>query len=307
MTIQQLEYIIALEKHGHFSEAAFALNITQSTLSATIAKMEEELDVALFDRRKHPIQPTPIGREIINQAKTALSNIRLIPEIAQSEKEAVKGRVNLGVISTIAPYIVPHFFGLVKKSYPELQVYITEMSTKLQVLAVKKGELDIAILATHQDDADLLEIPIYKESLIVYASEGHRYLQCDKLTADMLSGEDLWVLKSEHCLSTQIFSICHLKKDFSACYSAGNIYTLISIVDAQGGYTLIPELHYNMLTDEQKQRIRHFVGPEPIRTVSLYIRKDYFKEGIINAVAKCICDQVPQAKVEERVVKGIRI
>ena len=308
MTLQQLEYIIALAQYGHFSEAAFSQNITQPTLSATIAKLENELDVAIFDRTKHPIVPTPIGQKIIDQAKVTLMNMKRIPEIAHDEKRAVKGNVKVGVIPTIAPYIVPNFFTIAKKLFPGLSVTILELPTIQQVTAIKRGDLDISILATRHPDEELLEIPIYKESLIMYASKGHRYLNENKITPEMFKGNDLWVLKSEHCLSTQIFKICHLKKDFTACYSAGNIYTLISIVDAQGGYTIIPELHYNMLTDEQKMRVRRFVDPEPVRTVSLYIRNDYFQEGILNAVAKCICDQIPKNKIEERILKGpIRI
>ena len=303
MTLQQLEYIIALAQYGHFSEAAFAMDVTQPTLSATIAKLENELDVVIFDRTKHPIVPTAIGSKIIDQAKVTLMEMKRIPEVAHNEKGSVKGEVRIGVIPTIAPYIVPNFFTIAKEHFPELKVTIHEMPTVQLVPAIKRGDLDISILATRETAEELLEIPVYKESLIVYASKGHRYLDEDEISPEMLRGDDLWVLKSEHCLSTQILSICNLKKDFAACYSAGNIYTLISIVDAQGGYTIIPEFHYNMLTDVQKTQIRRFVRPEPVRTVSLYIRNDYFKEGVLNAVAKCICDQVPKENIKERIMR----
>ncbi|MCF0168654.1 MAG: hydrogen peroxide-inducible genes activator, partial [Bacteroidales bacterium] len=264
-----------------------------------------ELDIAIFNRSRHPIAPTPIGRKIIDQAKLTLTEMKKIPEIAHYEKGAVYGEVNVGIIPTIAPYIVPNFFTFAKKHFPELTVRIHEIPTAQQLYALNHGELDISLLATRENGEDLLEIPLYEESLVLYASEGHKYLDIENIETEMLDGDGLWVLRSEHCLSTQILSICHLKRDLSACYSAGNIYTLIDIVDAQGGYTVIPEFHCSMLSEEQNKRVRRFTAPEPVRDVSLYIRSDYFKEGILNAVAKCICGQIPDNKLKKGFSKGI--
>ncbi|MCF0178427.1 MAG: LysR family transcriptional regulator [Bacteroidales bacterium] len=304
MTIQQLEYIVALAQHGHFSEAAFALNVSQPTLSATISKLESELDVAIFDRSKHPITPTVIGEKVIEQARITLSHFERITDIVHNEKKSVEGEVHVGIIPTVAPYLIPNFFTYSKKQFPDLAIKFEELPTEMELNALRCGDVDIAILATQHNDNQLLEIPLYKEELVVYASQGSPLLSHEKVETAMLSSDNLWVLRSEHCLSAQTLEICHLKKDTSACYTAGNIFTLINIIDSQGGYTIIPESHIGMLSHEQKTRVRHLAHPEPCRQVSLYIRKDYFKEGIINAIISCISAQVPKKRLNRQLLKG---
>ena len=302
MTLQQLEYIVALEKYGHFVLAAEACGITQPTLSATIQKLEEELDVQIFDRSKHPVVPTSAGQKILSQAKVILYNSAQLKEITLSEKEAVKGSVRLGIIPTIAPYIVPGLFKIIKKKYSGIELTVTESPTSALVPALKIAELDMAVLATHHNDTDLLEIPLYNERLVAYVSEDEKTLFKEELIdKDTLKGDDLWVLRSEHCLSSQVFNICGIKSDFSSCYAAGSIETLVKIVDTNGGYTIIPELHVGMLSEEQKKRVRYFLDPQPTRGISLYIRKDYVREGLVNAAAKSICSEVPERMVDPRI------
>ncbi|MCF0175757.1 MAG: hydrogen peroxide-inducible genes activator, partial [Bacteroidales bacterium] len=191
---------------------------------------------------------------------------------------------------------------------PGISMSINEITTEMSLADLRRGDIDIAILATRHEDPQLLEIPLYREALVLYASEGHPLLEQERIDSLMLRGDDLWVLRSEHCLSGQVFDICRIKTDFSACYCAGNIFTLINIIDSQGGYTIIPEFHLSMLAPEQRSRVRRLEDPEPVRTVSMYIRNDYFREGMLNAVAECICDQVPKEMLDERMAAGpIRI
>ncbi|NLD21976.1 MAG: hydrogen peroxide-inducible genes activator [Bacteroidales bacterium] len=303
MTLQQLEYIVALEKHGHFQLAADACGITQPTLSATIAKLEEELDTIIFDRRKHPIEPTDAGKKVLAQAKVVLFNSAQLKEIVLSEREQTIGDVSLGVIPTIAPYILP---GLIKEVHSHnegLNLHITEASTANLIPSLVKAQLDMALMATPLSNPDLLEIPIYYEKFVAYVSPSHRLYKKSQIHSNDLTGEQLWILREEHCLSNQVLNLCQLASNYSTIYRAGSITTLINIVDQNGGYTVIPELHLSLLHTDQKANIRPIVEPDPVREVSLVIRKDYIKEKLLNLVIDNIKRVIPDHMIDSRLKK----
>ncbi|MFA6713555.1 MAG: LysR substrate-binding domain-containing protein, partial [Bacteroidales bacterium] len=170
MTIQQLEYIVAVDKYRHFVKASKACEITQSTLSSMIQKLEYELNITIFDRNVHPIKPTKIGINVINQAKIILHNFNQLKEMVLSEREQTIGKIDLGIIPTIAPYILPKLFEELKIKYPGLKIHVSEIRTNEIIENLKKAELDMAILATPLEIDDLFEIPLYYEKFVAYVS-----------------------------------------------------------------------------------------------------------------------------------------
>lgn len=300
MTLQQLEYIVALNRHRHFVRAAEACNVTQPTLSMMIQRLEEELDVRIFDRTKHPIEPTPVGERIIRQAEMALFESNKIGELVKGELESVTGILRLGVIPTVAPYIVPRFISSFRINYPQISLTMNEMQTRWIVQALKNSILDMAILSTPLSDPDILEIPLYNEKFVIYGPGGSAD---GMMPLKEIPMEDLWVLQEGHCARGQIFSFCH-NTQHNNIYEAGSIDTLVRIVDRNGGYTLIPELHIPFLSDSQKKHIRRISDENAVREISIVIRKDYIKEGMVNAVAATVKKIIPEEMAGELLKRG---
>ena len=207
MTIQQMQYIVALNRHRHFVRAAEECGVAQPTLSAMIQKLEEELDVRLFDRNRHPVEPTEVGRRIIRQAETALHEFLKIGEMVRSEVETFTGPLHLGVIPTVAPYLVPQFIDDFRKNHPDVELSISEMRTDNLVHHLRQGQLDMAVLSTPLGHADLLEIPAYYERFYAYFAPGSGIAEGRLNVADMPL-DQLWVLQEGHCIRNQIFNFC---------------------------------------------------------------------------------------------------
>lgn len=294
MTLQQLEYILAVYKTGHFMKAAELCQVTQPTLSAMIQKLEEELDCKIFDRSQHPIQATEMGEKIIRQAQIILYQANQLKEMLLKEKESVSGNLNLAIIPTIASYLLPRFIALFRNDYPDVSLKITEMRTETIIQKLKTAEIDMAIL---------LEIPIYYEKFIAYISPGESIYELKELSANNLPLEHLWVLEEGHCFRNQIFNFCDQMKVHNYMYEAGSIETLVKIVDINGGYTVIPELHVDSLTQEQKKNLRNIVQPEATREISIVIRDDYVREGLLNAVADSLKKIIPPHMLDSRLKK----
>jgi LysR family hydrogen peroxide-inducible transcriptional activator len=303
MTLQQLEYILAVYKTGHFMKAAELCQVTQPTLSAMIQKLEEELDCKIFDRSQHPIQATEMGEKIIRQAQIILYQANQLKEMLLKEKESVSGNLNLAIIPTIASYLLPRFIALFRNDYPDVSLKITEMRTETIIQKLKTAEIDMAILATPLNMPDLLEIPIYYEKFIAYISPGESIYELKELSANNLPLEHLWVLEEGHCFRNQIFNFCDQMKVHNYMYEAGSIETLVKIVDINGGYTVIPELHVDSLTQEQKKNLRNIVQPEATREISIVIRDDYVREGLLNAVADSLKKIIPPHMLDSRLKK----
>jgi LysR family hydrogen peroxide-inducible transcriptional activator len=219
------------------------------------------------------------------------------------EKESVSGNLNLAIIPTIASYLLPRFIALFRNDYPDVSLKITEMRTETIIQKLKTAEIDMAILATPLNMPDLLEIPIYYEKFIAYISPGESIYELKELSANNLPLEHLWVLEEGHCFRNQIFNFCDQMKVHNYMYEAGSIETLVKIVDINGGYTVIPELHVDSLTQEQKKNLRNIVQPEATREISIVIRDDYVREGLLNAVADSLKKIIPPHMLDSRLKK----
>lgn len=307
MNLQQLQYIIAVDKHRHFVRAAEACGVTQSTLSAMIKSLESELDVTIFDRTLHPVKPTYIGEKIIAQAKVTILNAELIEEISFSERGIVSGEINMGIIPTVAPYLLPKMF-LETKNYPDIKLHVSERQTSALVERLKKAEIDMAILATPLNEAGLLEIPLYYEHFFAYVSPVDPLYDEEKISVDKLPGMNFWLLQEGHCFRNQIINLCNKNTIHSSIYEAGNIDTLVKVVDINGGHTIIPELHIPLLNEEQKKNIRSLEQTDSVREISIVIRNDYIREGMLNIISDIIKKIIPETMLDNRLKKyAIRI
>jgi len=302
MTLQQLEYVVALDKCRHFVKAADSCKVSQSTLSTMIRKLEEELDTFIFDRDAHPIKPTPLGEKIISHAKIILYNVEQIQEVASLEKNLLEGEINLGVIPTVAPYLIPPFFEEIQKNSPFVFLNVSEMKTCDLLSKLSKAELDLAIMATPSLQKEFLVIPLYYEKFYAYVSKQDPFYEKKELVSRSLSAERLWTLSEGNCMREQIFKFCNLSQ-YSARYETGSIDTLVKIVDRNGGYTIIPELHLNMLSLEQKLNIRPIKEPEVAREISILIRKDFVRERILNEIVNSIKKVIPEEMLDNRLKK----
>ncbi|MDP4238756.1 MAG: LysR substrate-binding domain-containing protein [Bacteroidota bacterium] len=300
MTLQQLEYILALEKTRHFVRAAELCHVTQPTLSAMIQKLEDELDCKIFDRSRQPIEPTEIGKQIINQAQVIIYQANQLKESIRTEKETFTGSLNLAIIPTIAPYLLPQFIASFSKLYPEVSLKVSEMHTSTIIEKLRIAEIDMAILSTPLEDSKILEVPLYYEKFVAYISPKDSIYERTELSANDMPLDRLWVLEEGHCLRNQVFNFCHEMPHHNSTYEAGSIDTLVKIVDLNGGYTVIPELHIELLTEKQKLNLRDIVKPEANREISVVIRHDFVREGILNAVAECIKQIIPPHMLDAR-------
>lgn len=302
MTLQQLEYIVAVNHYKHFVKAAEACRVTQPTLSTMVQKLEEELNVQIFDRTKHPIATTAIGQKIVLQAQITLNELGRLNEIVTSEVESLSGSLKMAVIPTVAPYLIPDFIKNFKKQYAEVALSIVEMRTSFIIEQLFQASLDMAILSTPLKNQELLEIPLYYEKFVAYFSPDYPNKDQVMMAAKMPL-DDLWVLQEGHCIRNQVFNFCKKMTSKKSIYEAGSIDTLIKIVDKNGGFTIIPELHLAFLTENQLQNIRMIDNPPAVREISIVIRKDFVKERMINAVADTVKQIIPQNMLDDRLKK----
>lgn len=301
VNLQQLEYIVALDKYRHFVLAAEACGVTQPTLSAMIHKLEEELDIKLFNRDRNNITPTAIGEKVIRQANIVLSEARRINEVVSDDMGSIYGDLRIGILPTIAPYLVADFIYYLKKEYPLINLHIEEKANKSLVQDLRLGELDVLITTAPENIDGLLEISVYTERFVAYFSPGcERSREC--LIKGTLPLEKMWILKEGHCLPNGGFlNVCQNKDIGNHIYEAGSIETLIRIVDRNGGYTIIPELHIGMLSEAQKNNIQFLrTTPPAQREIILLVKEDFVRERLINAVLDTLKIIIPEQMMDSR-------
>lgn len=299
ITLQQMQYIVAVDQYRHFVQAAEACGVTQSTLSTMIKNLENEMDVIIFDRTAHPVKPTEVGEKIINQAKVVLFHSGQLLEIPEMEKASATGDISIGIIPTIAPYILPKLFEQLKK-LSGIRVKAIEARTSVIVDKLQKAEIDMAIAATPLNHSDFLEIPLYYEKFYAYIAQSDTLFDQKEIDPNLLPGDNLWVLQEGHCFRNQIINFCNHNQEHSLVYESGSIDTLIKVVDINGGHTIIPEMHLPFLNEDQRKSVRKISGNEPVREVSLIIRNDYVKERLLNIITDAIKRIVPEEMIDSR-------
>lgn len=303
MTLQQLEYIVAVDEHRHFVRAAESCGVTQSTLSSLIQKLETELDVVIFDRACHPIEPTALGREIIAQARVVLYNASQMEELVSTHKELSVGNISLGVVSTIAPFILPRLFSYMQKNHPDVVLHVEEARVETMKAKLQRAELDVAILAMPVAEDNLLEIPIFRERYVAYVSSECDLYNSMELDTQTLRADDIWVLGESYCPNVDQFPFCVRDISSVSIYAAGSIETLMRIVDENGGYTIIPELQLQLMSDASRNNVRELYNPVPGREVAFVVRRDFVRQRMLNILADAIKSIIPEEMIDERLKK----
>jgi len=308
MNLSQLSFLVALDRHRHFGRAASACGVTQPALSMQLQKLEQELSVPLFDRTRTPVEPTDIGRAVVEQARRVLDEVARLREIADESGGEVAGELRLGVIPTLGPYLLPTLLPRMLRRYAGLRVQVEELQTEQVFERLREGELDAALVATPAPDASIVETPLFREPFVGYVSECHR-LYCEaRLRVEDLRLEDLWLLTEGHCFRDQVVQLCthHTHGEEPPAppalrFESGNLATLKRLVEHSGGMTLLPQLAVAGLGEEERRRVRPFADPAPARDVRLVRRRVLLKRRIIEALIeelRCIPGEVHAAQPE---------
>ena len=307
MTIQQLEYIIAVDNYRHFAKAAETCYVTQPTLSMMIQKLEDELGAKIFDRKANPVEPTDVGKLILEQARISVSHFNKVREVVNNERNILVGDFKLGIIPTVAAYIVPELLRTVGTTETGINLIMHETPTFEIIESVINGKLDGGLAATPLNNPMLREIPVYYEKFYAYTSPLDSYAEneeIDLLNVDMC---DLWLLESIHCFRGQALNLCKRRGEGDclqkAKYESGSLDTLISIVDYNGGLTIIPEMTAMGLSEEKQGNLRNIKGNTSVREISLVVSKDFVRHNIANAIVEMIKKSVPKSMQDPELKK----
>lgn len=298
MTLTQLEYVLAVNKYRHFGKAAEACHVTQPTLSMQLQKLEEELQVILFDRSKNPVLPTLDGESVISQAQNVIREYKKIFDVIDSHQQKLSGQLHLGVIPTLAPYLIPLFAKSFCQKFPEIELKIEEFQTDDIILKLERDELDAGLLVTPLHHPSVVEKVLFYETFHVFASLGHSLASKTKVKESDLQGDGLWLLTDGHCMRQQMMNICRLKPKGTQVsnlhFESGNLETLMNMVIETGGYTLIPQLALRQLSVKRKKMVLDFQSPVPTREVSLVYGRLFHKERLIEALEAEIILNLPK-------------
>jgi LysR family transcriptional regulator, hydrogen peroxide-inducible genes activator len=298
MTFVQLEYIVAVDTWRHFATAAEHCFVTQPTLSMQIQKLEEELGVKIFDRSKQPVIPTETGSEIIEQARRVLSERNGIQELVQAKKGLLTGELRIGIIPTLAPYLLPMFVQRFSKKYPGIKLVVQEMLTEYIVARLREGRIDAGLLVTPLQEKGIRESILFYEELLAYVSRKNSAYKKTYVLAQDIDPEKLWLMEEGHCFRSQIMNLCELRRASEMVthfeYEAGSIEALRRMVELNDGITILPELATLDMSNKQLELIRHFKKPAPMREVSIVFHRDFVKKRLIDALKDEIIAAVPE-------------
>lgn len=298
MTLQQLEYIVALDDERHFVRAAERCFVTQPTLSMQVQKLEAELGLLVFDRKVQPLQPTAIGVQIIVRARQLLRDAQQLLSLAAAETGEMKGDYRLGVIPTLAPSLLPRFLGAFMESYPEARLHIDELQTEQMIEQLESGQLDVGIMVGPVAHATLEEIPVFQEPFLLYAHQDHPLAQQAIIHAGQLNPAEMWILNQGHCFRNQVLNVCEASQPSEMrryTYETGSIETLKRMVQQGGGYTLVPELSLEPDGPQSGIVTRRFSPPEPVREVVLVSHHSYARRIFLDSLRKEILQSIPAA------------
>ena len=287
MTITQLHYVLAIAEYKNFTKAAEKCFVTQPTLSTQIQKLEDELDILIFDRSKKPIELTDVGKKIVDQAKNIVNESDRIQDIVDQQKGFIGGEFRIGVIPTVMPTLLPMFLKAFIKKHPKVKLKIEELTTEEIISRISDGHLDAAIAATPLENDLIKERVLYYEPFVGYIPKTHRLSNKKKIEVTDLEIDDMLLLEDGHCFRDGVINLCKTFKnqsDDSFQIESGSIETLIKLSNEGLGMTLLPYLHTLDLNDNLKPNLHYFVEPSPAREVSIIYHKSELKMQIINAL-----------------------
>lgn len=287
MTITQLKYVLAVAEHQNFTKAAEKTFVTQPTLSMQIQKLEDELEILIFDRSKKPIELTGVGKKIVEQARNIVNESERMQDVVDQEKGFIGGTFKLGIIPTIMPTLLPMFLKNFSNKYPKVQLKIEELNTDEIITKINDGYLDAAIAATPLEQEKIKERPLYYEPFVGYIPESHRLSSKEKLEVSDLDIDDILLLEDGHCFRDGIINLCKASKNANTDkfqLESGSFETLVKLSNEGLGMTLLPYLHTLDIDSTRSKNLRYFKDPSPAREVSLIYSKSELKMQIINAL-----------------------
>ena len=292
ITLTQLEYIVAIDEYRHFATAAEKCFVTQPTLSMQIKKLEDELGVIIFDRSRQPVVPTDLGAKLIEQARMTLSATQRIKEIIQEEQQEVEGTLKIGIIPTLAPYLLPVFIGPYIRKYPAVKVEVEELVSEEIIRRLKRDMLDVGLFVTPYHDEKIVERPVFYEEMLVYAHPDSELLKKKEAGHEDIVTSDIWMLGNGHCFRNQVVNLCEMSasqhKNLPFEFESNSLETLMRIVDVEGGFTLIPELALQYMSPEKKKQVRSIANTKPLREVSVIYSRHFTKQRLITL----LCDEI---------------
>lgn len=311
MTLQQLEYVVAVDTYRNFVAAAEHCFVTQPTLSMQIKKLEEELDVVIFDRGKQPVILTAEGEIVVSHARKILDRSNQLREALNIRKGIVAGQLRLGVIPTIAPYLLPRFLRDFQVSYPSVDLVIEEHTTGSLIQLLKNDMLDAGLAATPLNEQSIIEKPLYYEQFVAYIHPDSKLAKKKQVDEDDIPVNDLILLEEGHCMRNQALHICNLDKETRDTktfhYKAGSIETLKNLVDSGLGISLLPELAVMQMHEDHIEQVRYFKKPAPVREISMIYKRSFFKKLLLEKLTDCIVRNIPSKMLEDKKKKIISL
>ncbi|QDK38403.1 hydrogen peroxide-inducible genes activator [Bdellovibrio sp. NC01] len=295
MTLTQLEYILAVADTGSFSHAAQQCHVTQPTLSMQIQKLEEDLGVTLFDRTKQPVRPTALGLIVLKQARLVIQDAAHLKELVNENKGELVGEFRLGIIPTLAPYLLPLFLKKFLAAHPRLQVRIEELETQAMLDKIRNNSIDLGLAVSPIDDVNIAVHPLFYEPFLVYVSKTHPLADKRAVDEKDLSLNDVLLLNEGHCFREQSLALCRKKEVYTAdksfSFESGSLETLKKLVDQGSGFTLLPYLASQDVKD--KKRLKEFTGTTPTREVSVLHGPHFQRKALLKALSEEIQRQLP--------------
>lgn len=301
MTLTQLKYILAVDRARNFAQAARECFVTQPTLSMQIQKLEDTLQVKIFDRDHNPVVPTELGKKILIMAQKIIHESDGLENFSKGLRGEVAGDFHLAVIPTLAPYLLPLFLKNFEELYPKVHLKIYEYQTAEILPLIKEGKMDAALLATPLGDKKVTEEVLFFEPFKVYLSEKHEFLKKKDIKEEDLDLKEAWLLKEGHCLRTQVLKLCGhpVSKERSIFFEGGSLETLVHLVEKTQGFTILPYLATLTMKKEQLKNIREFKGMIPVREISLISGPFTAKLAIHQALKKVILKNLPKFSNKE--------
>jgi LysR family hydrogen peroxide-inducible transcriptional activator len=313
MTITQLEYVVAVATYRSFILAAEKCFVTQPTLSMQIQKLEDEFGVKLFDRNKHPIEVTPFGTKIVAQAKIILSECERVNDIISKEQNRLFGIFKLGVIPTVAPYIIPTLLEKYQNKYPDIKLKVKEMETNQIITALRNNEIDAGLVSTPLEENHLKEYPLFYEPFVGYFSANEKALEKKLVSPNDISFERIWLLNEGHCMRNQIINLCNeqiekIQAERPFRFDSSNVDTLRKMVDKHGGLTILPELAILEFDENMLENVRYFEEPEPVREIGLVTTDHFVNHSILDSLSEEIASMAPEKmRAQKKTRKILRI
>lgn len=295
MKLRDLEYLLAVAEERHFHKAAARCYVSQPTLSGQLKKLEEELGVLLVERTNRQVSMTEVGLAVSDQARRVLAEVKVIKDISQAYQDPMKGELHIGIIPTIAPYLLPIIMPALNKAFPKMKLWLYEYQTHILLEKLERGELDCLVLALPIPKHDFVEIDLYREPFRLAVERNNDLAKLTQINLGDIAQQEMLLLEEGHCLRGHVLDICQLAgaKERSQ-FQATSLETLRHMVGEDMGMTLMPELAVPTKTTKRDPvQYVQFSDPKPNRRVGLLYRKNSYREDTFDNISELIRSILP--------------